>query len=225
MNRGKLYVFEGVNGVGKTTQVKLLEKSLEDLGLPVISAREPGGVPIAEEIREFLISLPPGVIKAEEECELYYLARSFLVEGVVEPALSVGKTVILDRFEGSTQVYQGILGGVSFEVLERCRRQYLGGIRPDITFLLDAPHSVILPRIEAQLADFYDRADEILPEEYRRVREAYLWLARHDRGYWKIIDASRGVSGIAGEVLTEVKRSLLLREAKMEIYHSGKEKR
>lgn len=223
MSKGYLVTFEGPNAVGKTTQANIFKDKLESIGLPVVLARDPGGVKVAEEIREFLVSLPPGVLKPREECELYYMSRGLLVDELIRPSLVAGKIVILDRFEDSSWVYQGILKGVSFDLLREYRKKYLREIRPDITFLLDAPYETVITRLQRQLETDYDRADELFPEEYTSIRSAYLWLAKREPQRWRKIDSTRSTEHVAREIYVHTEQLLVSIEPKKEL-RRGKER-
>ncbi len=207
MANGLLVTFEGPNGVGKTLQTSLLRESLEKLGIPVLSSREPGGVLIAEQIREYLISLPWGHLPPEHECELYYMGRSEMLKQLVIPHLEAGEVVILDRFEDSTMVYQDLLGGVSQSFLKRMRQKYMLGIKPDLTVFLDAPYHIVKKRLEIQLATSYDPADEFDKTSYKKLRQAYYTHFRSENpNRYVIVDSCRSVEVVSEEILNRTKR-------------------
>lgn len=206
MAKGLLITFEGPNGVGKTLQTSLLRERLEKLGIPVVSSREPGGVLIAEQIREYLISLPWGYLPPEQECELYYIGRSETLKQLVIPHLEAGHSVILDRFEDSTVVYQGILGGVSQSFLKRMSLRYMMGVRPDLTVFLDAPYQMVKGRLETQLATNYDPADEFNEASYEKLRQAYYThFHSKDSNRYIVVDSRRSIETVSEVIFNRTK--------------------
>lgn len=209
MKNGFLITFEGPNGVGKTLQTELLKKRLENLGVPTVIVREPGSVLLAEQIREYLMSLPVGFLRPEIECELYYMGRSQLLKEIVIPNLEANKVVISDRFEDSTIVYQGILGKVSPDFLTKLNQKYMSNIKPDVTFLLDAEFSKVKPRLEKQLSLIYDPADELDQCSYNKIRNAYKILMGENKfGRWKLIDSNEAVQTVERKIFACIEPSL-----------------
>lgn len=149
MNRGKFIALEGGEGTGKTTQARLLATALEALGRTVVVTREPGGTPGAEAIRNLLLSPPGEGWGPRAEALLFAAARSDHVEKLIEPALDAGSWVVCDRFLDSSRAYQGGAGGLGDEAILALHDVGSGGIRPDITVLIEvAPEAV-----SARLAD------------------------------------------------------------------------
>jgi dTMP kinase len=196
---GLFLAFEGVEGAGKTTQVRLLAEHLRGQGLPVVVAREPGSTPLGERIRETTLNDAVLAIPARSELFLMLAARAAFVEQVVRPALAGGTVVIADRFELSTLAYQGEGRGLPFEDIRRCNALATGGLAPDATLLLDVDPDEgarrqraagkALDRLESEDADFH-----------RRVARAYRSLAVAIPGVIRI-DGRGSTSEVHGRVL------------------------
>src|ERR1700755_1696327 len=144
--RGKFITFEGGEGSGKSTQIKLLAQRLEAAGLRNITTREPGGSPGAEIIRHVLLSGVGKLLGREAETLLFAAARDDHVRTVILPALNQGSWVLSDRFSDSTRVYQGRLGKVEPSLLNAMQRVTIGDLQPDLTIILDVPVEVGLGR-------------------------------------------------------------------------------
>jgi dTMP kinase len=181
--RGLFITFEGVEGAGKSTQAALLRDALRSRGLQVCALREPGGTPIGESIRSLLLSeKDPVTLRAE--LLLFLAARAQLVEMVIRPRLAVGETVICDRYIDSTTAYQGYARENDLDLVMKMNEFATGGLKPDVTFLLDLDPSVGLDRqkernrMEAEAIAFHER-----------VREGFLAIARAEPDRVIIIDA------------------------------------
>ena len=146
MKRGKFITIEGIEGVGKTTNMKVLVKRIEAAGQPVLTTREPGGTPLAEDIRDILISHGDEPIPEIAELLLMFAARSFNVDNVIIPALRAGTWVVSDRFTDSSRAYQGGGRGMPMETIDRLADWVHGGVWPDLTVLLDAPVEIGMQR-------------------------------------------------------------------------------
>ena len=144
--RGRFITFEGGEGSGKSTQIKLLAERLEAAKLRAIVTREPGGSPGAEIIRHLVLSGMGKLLGPEAETLLFAAARDDHVRTVIEPALKQGTWVLCDRFSDSTRVYQGRLGNVAPGVLNAMQRVTIGDLKPDLTIILDVPVEVGLQR-------------------------------------------------------------------------------
>jgi len=138
--------FEGIEGCGKTTQVHRLASRIEGLGISVVTTREPGGTPVGQEIRRILLDARNRHLSPLSELFLYEADRSQHVQDVILPALRDGKWVLCDRFFDATTVYQGYSRGLDMEMIALLNEAAAGGLRPDITFLLDCPVDVGLRR-------------------------------------------------------------------------------
>ncbi|MGE5543452.1 MAG: dTMP kinase [Bacillota bacterium] len=173
MTRGLLISFEGIDGAGKTTQVKNLVKELRARGHMVTTLREPGGTEISERIRELLLD-SHNQINPMAEALLYAAARAQLVQDVVRPLLAQGTIVLADRFIDSTIAYQGYGRGLSIEGLQQLNNLATGGLEPDLTILLDVPADLGCGRRQGLL---FDRIEKEGLNFQDRVRQGYLEMA------------------------------------------------
>jgi dTMP kinase len=168
---GLFLAFEGVEGAGKTTQVRLLAEYLRARGLDVVVAREPGSTPLGERVRETVLA--PGVeVPARSELFLMLAARAAFVEQVVRPGVAAGRVVIADRFELSTLAYQGAGRGLPLDEVTACNRAATGGVEPDATVLLDLDPEEGARR-QGVAGKSADRMESAGADFHRRVAEAY----------------------------------------------------
>lgn len=204
--RGRFVVIEGVEGAGKTTQVTRLAAWLAARGVPHTVAREPGGTAVGEAVRDVVLDRLDLDVPAETELLLVLAARAAFVRQVVEPALERGEVVVADRYEHSTLAYQGYGRGLDLAEVERLNRFATGGIRPDVTLILDVPVEVGMARQrkEGGTSDRMEREGRAFLE---RVRAGYLALIHRDPSA-RLVDASgsedqvhRAVTAIVEEVL------------------------
>lgn len=137
MNRGKLITFEGIDGSGKTTQIRYLESFLQSIGHEVLLLREPGGTKIGEEIRKLLLDMRHQEMTAETELFLFEAARAQLVREIIHPALLEGQWVICDRFMDSSVAYQGYGRGLPIRLVEILNELAVDEVMPDLTILLE----------------------------------------------------------------------------------------
>lgn len=166
---------EGIDGSGKSTQLKLLAEWLQFLGREIVITREPGGTLLGEEIRRLLLTAGPESIVPQAECLLYAAARAQLVARVIRPALARGALVLSDRFSDSTLAYQVAGRGLERRWVEKVLEGATGGLRPDLTFLFDiSPYKARARKGEA------DRLEKEDLEFFHRVREGYLALAHQE---------------------------------------------
>lgn len=191
----KLFItFEGIEGCGKTTQVKRLGERLTEYDIEFISTFEPGGTRIGQKIRRILLDPGNNGLTPLAELLLYVADRAQHVEEVIKPALEAGKWVICDRFMDATQVYQGAARGQDMKMIQALNNRATQGIRPDITFLLDCPEEVGLKRAKARNSRESARDQDRFEREsivfHRKIRKAYLHLARRDRKRFVVIDAT-----------------------------------
>jgi dTMP kinase len=169
--------FEGIDGCGKTTQLTLLHARLESAGHTVVATREPGGTALAEAIREYLLhSVQP--LDKTTELLLFGAARAQHVTEVISPALERGTIVLSDRFADSSLAYQGGGLGIGADFIRRMNAFAAQGVRPDITIVLDVDPLVGLQRRTTQRGE--DRIEERGLDFQRRVRDAFLDIARHE---------------------------------------------
>lgn len=184
--RGRFIVLEGVEGSGKSTQARLLGEWLGEAGIPHVLTREPGGTTVGEEIRGAL--LHGGDMPARTELLLYLAARAALVEQVVRPALAAGQVVVADRFELSTLAYQSYGRGLPLEAVRSANGFATGGLRPDLTVLVDVTIEEGMARRAAagMAADRMERAGD---EFHRKVAEAYRLLSEAEAGIVRVSGA------------------------------------
>ena len=200
--------FEGGDGCGKSTQVELLRARLESAGRPALATREPGGTALAEAIRAYLLSSQQP-LQAEAELLLFGAARAQHVAQVIRPALARGEVVLCDRFADSSLAYQG--GGLRLDAafIARMNAFATGGLQPDVTFLLDADPAVGLRRRAAQRGEA-DRIEERGLEFQRRVRVAYLELARAEPGRIVTLDATAPAKVVHSRIVRALRERGLL---------------
>jgi dTMP kinase len=198
--------FEGGDGSGKTTQLRLLESYLISQGKVCLSTREPGGTPLGKMIRRVLLEVGKKEIFTPTELFLYLADRSQHVREVIQPALESGKLVLCDRFTDSTLAYQGYGRRVDLEMLRRLNQVASCGILPDLTFLLDCPVQVGLSRTTKRTAgmDFSKAREDRFEREqidfHEKVRQGFLDLARAENERIYILDASRSIQEIHEEI-------------------------
>ena len=140
MKRGKFVTFEGCEGVGKSTQLKLLKEYAEQNGIEIIFTREPGGTSVSEQIRNVILDVNNTSMVAECESLLYAAARAQLIKEIILPALEAGKTVVCDRYIDSSFAYQAYGRNLGFELVARFNSYALSDCMPDVTILLDMRH-------------------------------------------------------------------------------------
>jgi dTMP kinase len=208
--RAFFVTLEGPEGCGKSTQVQLLAARLGSFGVRPVVAREPGGTPLGESIRQLLLHSRDFDPVPATDALLFNAARSQLVARVIEPALGRGEVVICDRFADSTLAYQGYGAGQPIEDLLALQRVAIGNLRPDLTVLVDIPVEQGLGRKQPdQITRFEERRDL---EFHRRVRQGFLALARAEPDRWLVLDGQRTVDEIAADVFGAVAARLGLDE-------------
>lgn len=177
--RGLFLVLEGVEGAGKTTQVRLLSEWMEALEVEHAVAREPGGTGLGEAIRGLLLEWREGEMPDETELFLMLAARASFVREFVRPRLEEGRVVLADRYDLSTLAYQGHGRGLEIDAVRRANRLATGGLRPDLYFLLDVDAARGLARRRGS-GDGPDRIESAGADFLARVRRGYLEVARDD---------------------------------------------
>jgi dTMP kinase len=193
---GLFVTFEGIDRSGKTTQARLL---CDALGERAVAVREPGGTAVGERVRE-LLKDPSISVDDRTEALLFAAARAELVSEVIKPALEDGKIVISDRFLDSSLAYQGGARGLGVEAVERVNEFATGGVRPDVTILLDLQPVAAAERAGVEV-DRFEREGAGLQE---RVRAAYEDLAGRDPDRWVRVDADRASDEVHRDVLAVV---------------------
>jgi dTMP kinase len=198
--KGKFIVLEGIDGSGKTTQLKLLGDKLKDRGLPVLHTREPGGTRIGDKIREILLNPEYQELVPRAEAFLYAAARAQHVAQVILPALAKGTIVLCDRFLDSSLAYQGFGRGIEVSLLERINEPATDGLVPDLTIVLDFCTEDGMDRIN-QSGRRIDRIEREAGAFHQRVRMGYLALAERSPGRYRVINANRPVEQVHRDIM------------------------
>ena len=204
---GKFITIEGIEGVGKSTNMAVLVERIEAAGHAVLTTREPGGTPFAEDIRDILMNRGDEPVPEIAELLLMFAARSFNVTNVIRPALEAGTWVVCDRFTDSTRAYQGGGRGISMETINRIADWVHGDTWPDLTFLLDAPVNVGMARAGSRSEP--DRFEQEQHEFFERVRASYLELAAAEPDRFVVVDTTRDIEQVKVDVAGIVDRLLI----------------
>ena len=212
--RGKLITFEGIDGCGKTTQMRLLGQYLTERSVAVVPTREPGGTELGRKVRSALLDGGAGSVEPLAELLLYAADRAQHVRRVILPALSLGKVVLSDRFYDATTVYQGYARGFDLHLVNQLNELATGGLKPDLTLLFDLDVETGLKRTrrrgdETGMTEAGpDRLDQEPVEFHERVRKAYLEIAALEPQRFRII-SSGGPIEKTFELMIEEVRTLL----------------
>jgi dTMP kinase len=211
----RFITFEGGDGTGKTTQLKSLESYLTALGKSCILTREPGGTALGKLIRRVLLEVGEQTIASPTELFLYLADRAQHMREVVRPAIDQGKIVLCDRHTDSTLAYQGYGRGIDLGLLRDLNDLASGGMKPDLTFLLDCSVELGLSRTAQRRfqttigAGPEDRFESERIEFHERVRRGFLELARVEPDRFWVVDASRSVTEISEEIKRIVDQKLM----------------
>jgi dTMP kinase len=191
----RIHTFEGGEGSGKSTQAGMLADRLRARGLDVLVTREPGGSPLAEQIRDLLLAPKDVAPGALTEALLFYAARADHLERTVRPALAAGRWVICDRFSDSTRAYQGAAGGVPAEALATLEALVVGASKPDLTLLIDLDPAIGLTRAAQRrsvavqggplVADSFEGRQMVF---HQRLRQGFLDLAKSEPNRIEVLD-------------------------------------
>jgi dTMP kinase len=195
--RGALITLEGVEGVGKSTNLAFIAATLRASGKDVLLTREPGGTALGEKVRHWILKEEHGALSAEVETLLMFTARAQHLDEVIRPALAAGKWVICDRFTDATMAYQGGGRGADLALIDALRTAIQRGLEPDLTLLLDAPVQVGLGRIADRHPDHFEREAAIF---FERVRQAYLRVAAREPQRVRVLDAARPLGAVQEEI-------------------------
>jgi dTMP kinase len=212
MTAGYFITLEGGEGVGKSTLIKGIVSWLNSRSIKALQTREPGGTPIANEIRRIFKDPPAGdEITSETEALLVSAARSQHVSKVIQPALKNGQWVISDRFADSTRVYQGLFGGVPMNELENLIKFSTGGLEPHLTFLLDCEVDVSSKRLSARGSstttdDDTARYDLAGRQVHERLRQGFRKVAGFFPSRFYILDASKPPEEVLRDACQEIER-------------------
>ena len=197
--RGVFLTVEGIEGVGKSTIVKCIEKYLHHAKKMVVMTREPGGTEIAEHIRQLLLT--PNLNETmlpETELLLMFASRVQHIRGVIEPALQKGEWVVSDRFVDASFAYQGGGRQINLSYIEMLEKWLVKNPHPDLTILLDAPVEIGLQR--AKHRGPHDRIEQEKTDFFERVRQVYLTRAKNDSRRFRVIDATQPLSVVEMQV-------------------------
>jgi dTMP kinase len=198
--KGGFVTLEGIEGAGKTTVAAALISLLEGRGCTVQATREPGGTPLAEQLRSVLLSRGAETISPVAETLLMFAARSIHLENRIRPALARGEWIICDRYTDATRAYQGAGRSVDIDLIEQLAKAVHAGVEPDLTVLLDLPVMVGLERARqrrlARGEDVVDRFESETIEFFERVRSAYLNLAAGAPQRFVVIDATQPLEAV-----------------------------
>jgi dTMP kinase len=181
---------EGPDGSGKSMQVPMLAEFIRQHGYEVLTTREPGGTSIGDQIRQVIMKLGNTSMHPRTEILLFCAARAQIVEEVLKPALARGVVVISDRYADSTLAYQGYGHGVNLDDLRQLLAFVTGGLKPDLTLLLDVDATVGLQRRQTSGGE-WNRLDAYALDFHKRVRDGYHELAKADPQRWETIDAGQ----------------------------------
>lgn len=199
MRRGRFLTVEGIEGVGKSSNIEVLVRHIEKAGHKVLTTREPGGTPLAEDIRNLLMHRGDEPIPEIAELLMMFAARSLNVNNNIRPALDDGTWVVCDRFTDSSRAYQSAGRGLPMQTVNQLAEWVHGDLWPDLTILLDAPVEVGMAR-----AGNRSEPDRIEREEnvfFARVRDSYLQLAAAEPDRFVVIDTTRELPAVQADVI------------------------
>lgn len=201
--------FEGIEGSGKTTQLKHIEKHFRRLGKKCVTTREPGGTAIGKKIRSILLDPASDTICPMSELLLYMADRAQHLNELVMPALAAGKTVLCDRYFDATVVYQGCAREIDIKLIHRLHELILDDFKPDATILLDLPPEIGLSRAWSQIDNGKREKRESRFEKenlvfHQKVRDGYLELARLEPQRFRIIDAGREEDKVRRDIIKAI---------------------
>jgi dTMP kinase len=212
--------FEGGEGTGKSTQIRLLADRLRRMGVDLLVTREPGGSPGAEAVRHVLLSGAAEQFGTRMEALLFAAARNDHVEEVIRPALKSGAVVLCDRFLDSSRVYQGITGNLEPAFIQNLERVAINGVMPDCTIILDLPAAEGLKRARARAeaasqAAEPDRFEKEELDTHEKRREAFLDIADQEPLRCRVIDASAAPEAIAEKIFSIIEPLLPIQSTRV----------
>lgn len=199
MNEGRFITVEGVEGVGKSTNIDFIQAQLSDRGIDPIVTREPGGTLVGERIRDILLDVSHQSLSSQVELLLMFAARAQHVDELIKPALADGKWVVCDRFTDSTYAYQGGGRGVAIDLIASLEQSAIQGFSPDHTLLLDLDPEIGLARA-SRLAD-KDRFESEEVSFFNAVRSTFLDRAQAEPGRIHVIDASASLEDVQANIV------------------------
>ncbi|MEK7723539.1 MAG: dTMP kinase [Acidobacteriota bacterium] len=200
--RGKFITFEGIDGSGKSTQLRLLADDLRFRGFNVLTTQQPGGTPLGRRLREAFLDTEENIAPMAELL-LFAADRSQHVEFLIKPALDEGKIVISDRYADATTAYQGAGRGFDAKTIKQVIQLATSGLKPDLTLFFDMPVELGLQRTQKrdQMGELKNRLDKENSEFYQRVRDAYHEIIAKEPKRFRVIDATKSVEEVHAEAL------------------------
>lgn len=217
IGRGKFITFEGLDGCGKSTQMNRLAEVLRADGLDVITARQPGGTPLSEQIRSMILNSRTQGLAPLTELALMFAARAQLITEIIRPALAEGKFVLVDRFTDSSEAYQGGGRGLGSDTVLAVHRTICEGLNPDMTVLMDSDAAASVARARRRNVKATEQggteADENRFEMenrafFERVHDTYLKIAKREPQRVYMVDARRDPDTVHREIVREVRKRL-----------------
>ena len=209
---GLFVTFEGPEGSGKTTQIKLLSNWLAEMGRDVLTTREPGGTRIGDAVRRLLLNPEHIEMRSETEILLFSSARAQIVGEVIRPHLARGGVVLCDRFSDSTLAYQGYGRGLDLDTLRMITAFATGSLKPNLTICLDLSVIEGLRRKQCGAAAEWNRMEREQLAFHERVRAGFISLAAVEPDRWLLLDATQPISQIQSEIRDRLLRDLLQSE-------------
>jgi dTMP kinase len=200
MSGGQFITFEGIDGCGKTTQIRILAEWFRQQGIDPVETVEPGGTAIGQQVRRILLDPASAGIQPRTELLLYFASRAQNVDEVIRPALEAGRIVLCDRFTDSTLVYQGCGRGLDTSVVIELDRIACQGLKPDLTLLIDIDLETSMARARRRnerTGSSESRIDEESAAFHERVRQGYLALAKSEPERFIVIDGRATVADVA----------------------------
>ncbi len=201
--RGQFITIEGGEGVGKSTNIACIESFLQQQAIAYIKTREPGGTPLAEELRQLLLSPREETVSEKTELLLMFAARAQHLQQVILPALQQGLWVVCDRFTDATYAYQGGGRGLSIEMIAALEALVQEGLQPDLTLLLDVDVSTGLSRLQNR--DTIDRFEREEQHFFESVRAMYRQRAQQFPERFRIIDAGQALADVQQDIITTLR--------------------
>jgi dTMP kinase len=204
MRRGRFISVEGIEGVGKSSNIDVLVSHIKEAGYEVLTTREPGGTPLAEDIRQLLMHRGDEPIPEIAELLMMFAARSLNVNNNIRPALDAGRWVVCDRFTDSSRAYQSGGRGLPMATVNELAEWVHGDLWPDLTILLDAPVEVGMARAGNRSAP--DRIEQEENAFFARVRESYLQQAIAEPDRFVVLDTTRDLVAVQADVIATVQQ-------------------
>lgn len=205
MTRGRFIAFEGGEGMGKSTQARLLADGLREQGYEVVLTREPGGTPGAEAIRELLLSPPGEGWTMPAEALLFAAARADHVARCIRPALDRGAWVVCDRYLDSSRAYQGQAGGLGDDQVRQLHALGSAGLLPDLTIVINAPSAAVAERLAARDGDTSDAIGGRAQSYHAQVNAAFVAFAQAEPARFAVIDGVGSVAEVQRRVQSAVR--------------------